>query len=206
MSWLRGVAVALVAAAAAAFVIGFWSFAQSVHAIARPDPFPETDGIVSLTGGSQERLTTGAALLAQGHGRRLLISGVNPKVTNKEMAKLLGVGPQLFDCCVDLGRAAEDTLGNAAETAAWAHRNGFRSLLVVTDDYHMPRTLLELQIAMPDVRLWPYPVATRITAPGVWHVDLGAATRLGGEYVKYLIIRVRQGLLSLDRNKPRPAA
>ena len=201
MSWLRGVAIALGVALALALVIGFWSFAQSVHELAPPDPFPETDGVVTLTGGSQERLTTGANLLAQGHGRRLLISGVNPKVTDKEMLKLLHIGPELFACCVDVGRAAEDTLGNASETAVWARRNGFRSLIVVTDDYHMPRTLLELKLAMPEITLTPYPVATRITAPGVWGANLGAASRLGGEYGKYLIIRVREVLLSLDGGK-----
>lgn len=209
MSWLRGVLIACVTAAALALGIGFWGFARSVHDVAPPDPFPETDAIVALTGGSLDRLTTGMDLLEAGHGRRLLISGVNPKVTDKEIAALLHGGPTLFACCVDIGRSAEDTLGNASETAAWAKRNGFHSLIIVTDDYHVPRSLLELKLAMPDVTLTPYPVPTRTTKPGVWGADVGAATRLGGEYVKYLIIRLREALLSLDhrRNKadPRPA-
>jgi uncharacterized SAM-binding protein YcdF (DUF218 family) len=201
MSWLRGVITACLTAIILALAIGFWSFAQAVHDVRPPDPFPETDAIVSLTGGSTERLTKGAQLLAEGHGRRLLISGVNPEVTDKEMAALLHVGPQLFSCCIDIGRAAEDTLGNASETAAWAKRNGFRSLIVVTDDYHMPRTLLELKLAMPDVALAPYPISTRTAAPNVWRANLGAASHLAGEYVKYLTIRVREALLSLDRRK-----
>jgi len=201
MSWLRGVFIACITALVLALAIGFWGFARSVHDVAPPDPFPEADAIVSLTGGSLDRLTTGMDLLASGHGRRLLISGVNPKVTDAELAKLLGGGKALFACCVDVGRSAEDTLGNASETAAWARRNGIHRLIVVTDDYHVPRALLELKLAMPDIALIAYPVSTRTTKPGVWGRDVGAAGRLAGEYVKYIVIRIREVLLSLD-NKP----
>jgi uncharacterized SAM-binding protein YcdF (DUF218 family) len=202
MSWLRGVFLASAVAAMLALAIGFWSFARRVHEVTPPDPFPESDAIVSLTGGSVERLTTGLDLLQAGHGRRLLISGVNPQVTDPEMMKLLGASPDMYKCCIDVGRSAEDTLGNASETAAWAKRNGFQSLIIVTDDYHMPRTLLELKLAMPDVTLTPYPIETRTATPQVWQTDAGTAGRLGGEYMKYLVIRVREGLLSLDKEKP----
>jgi uncharacterized SAM-binding protein YcdF (DUF218 family) len=201
MSWIRGVFLASVVALILGLAIGFWSFARRVHEVTPPDPFPEADAIVSLTGGSVERLTTGLDLLQAGHGRRLLISGVNPQVTDAEMMKLLGANQALYKCCVDVGRSAEDTLGNASETAAWADRNGFHSLIIVTDDYHMPRTLLELKLAMPGVTLTPYPIATRTATPQVWQSDVGTAGRLGGEYVKYLVIRVREGLLSLDKDK-----
>src|SRR5262249_43113915 len=124
MSWVRGILFGLIAAALAAFALGFWGFAPSVHGATPPPPFPAADGSVALTGGRLERLTTGMDLLASGHGRRLLISGVNPQVKDEELFKLLHASDQLFKCCVDIGRRAEDTLGNAAETAAWANRNG----------------------------------------------------------------------------------
>jgi uncharacterized SAM-binding protein YcdF (DUF218 family) len=204
MSWLRGIMLAMITAALLAFALGFWGFARSVQRAGPPDPFPEADAIVALTGGSTDRLTTAMDLLAAGHGRRLLISGVNPKVTDKEMAALLHGGDKLFKCCVDVGRRAEDTLGNAAETAAWTRRNGFETLIVVTDNYHMPRSLAELRIAMPQTRLVPYPVKARIARAPVWQNDLGAAARLAGEYTKYLVIRVREALLALDdHNKSR---
>jgi uncharacterized SAM-binding protein YcdF (DUF218 family) len=206
MSWLRGIVLALAAAALMAFALGFWGFARSVQQATPPDPFPEADAIVALTGGSTDRLTTAMALLGSGHGRRLLISGVNPKVTDKEMAALLHGGDKLFKCCVDVGRRAEDTLGNAAETAAWAKRNGFETLIVVTDNYHMPRSLAELRIAMPQTKLVPYPVKARISRAPVWQNDLGAAARLAGEYTKYLIIRVREALLALDSKSRAPTA
>jgi uncharacterized SAM-binding protein YcdF (DUF218 family) len=88
-------------------------------------------------------------------------------------------------------------LGNASETAAWAREHRFTRLILVTDDYHMPRSLAELELAIPEAEIYPYPVRTRWTDPALWRSDLTAATRLGGEYVKYLVIRGREAVLGL---------
>jgi uncharacterized SAM-binding protein YcdF (DUF218 family) len=190
--------VALIAAGA--FVIGFWNFAERVRA--EPEPPPQADAIVALTGGSLERLSTGVRLLEERKGERLLISGVNRVVTDEELLdNALNVDSALARCCIDLGRAAEDTLGNAAETAAWAREHRYRQIILVTDDYHMPRSLTELSLAMPEAEIYPYPVRTRWTDPALWRSDLGAVSRLGGEYVKYLVIRGREALIDMGRPK-----
>lgn len=182
--------------AAAAFAIGFWNFAERVRAEAEEPP--QAQAIVALTGGSLERLTTGVRLLEERKGERLLISGVNRIVTDQELlGEALKVNPDLASCCIDLGRTAEDTLGNAAETAAWARQHRYRSIILVTDDYHMPRSLTELELAMPEAEIHPYPVRTRWTDPALWRSDLTAAGRLGSEYVKYLVIRGREALIGL---------
>ena len=36
------------------------------------------------------------------------------------------------------------------ETRRWAHERGFKSLIVVTSNYHMPRAIVELSHAMPE--------------------------------------------------------
>ena len=186
--------------AAGAFVIGFWNFAERVRA--DPEPPPQAQAIVALTGGSLERLSTGVRLLEQRKGERLLISGVNRVVTDEELLDAaLNVDAELARCCIDLGRAAEDTLGNAAETAAWARERRYRTIILVTDDYHMPRSLTELSLAMPEAEIYPYPVRTRWTNPTLWRSDLGAASRLGAEYVKYLVIRGREALIDFGRPK-----
>jgi uncharacterized SAM-binding protein YcdF (DUF218 family) len=196
MSWLRGVLLAVLTAFVAALGLGYLSFARSVEAARPPAPLPEADAIVALTGGSAERLSTAMQLLEEGRGRRMLVSGVNPRVPDREVHALLKGPDELIACCVDLGRQAEDTLGNASETAAWAARNGFSRIIVVTDDYHMPRSLAELRVAMPATQLIPYPVPTAIHG---WRRDPGGAARLGGEYVKYLIIRAREALIAPPR-------
>lgn len=187
-----------------AFVIGFWNFAERVR-IPAEDP-TRADAIVALTGGSLERLSTGVRLLEQRKGDRLLISGVNRIVTDDELLDAaLNVDPQLAECCIDLGRGAEDTIGNAAETAAWAREHNYRRLILVTDDYHMPRSHAELSLALPEAEIVPYPVRTRWTDPTLWRSDLGAVSRIGAEYVKYLVIRGREAVLNLGKSEDEAA-
>ncbi len=142
------------------------------------------DGIVALTGGNA-RLDAAEELLEKGSGRRLLISGVHPGTTKADIRRLTQAGPK-FDCCADLGFAAADTRGNALETAAWAHRHHYRSLIVVTASYHMPRSLNEFSAAMPDVRLIPYPVEPTGIDLAQWWRDPNALRILQSEYAKYL--------------------
>jgi uncharacterized SAM-binding protein YcdF (DUF218 family) len=182
--------------AAIAFIAGFWNFAAAVRV--EPDEPAPADAIVALTGGSLARLSTGVRLLEEHKGRRLLISGVNRVVTDEELlSAALNVDPELAQCCIDLGRSAEDTLGNAAETAAWAREHNYTRLILVTDDYHMPRSHAELSLALPEVEIYRYPVRTRWTDPALWRSDLGAASRIGAEYVKFLVIRGREAVLNL---------
>lgn len=188
-----GALIALVA-----FLAGFWSFAENVR---QPAEEPQAaQAIVALTGGSLERLTTGVRLLEEHKGERLLISGVNRVVTDAELYDALHLDPALGECCIDIGRSAEDTLGNASETAAWAREHHYTNIILVTDDYHMPRSQAELSVALPEAEIHPYPVRTRWTDPALWRSDLTAAMRLGAEYVKYLVIRGREALIGLGGN------
>ncbi|MBL8545905.1 MAG: YdcF family protein [Hyphomonadaceae bacterium] len=182
-----------------AFVAGFWSFAENVRR--EPQEPAHAQAIVALTGGSLDRLTTGVRLLEEQKGQRLLISGVNRVVTDAELYDALNVDPAIGECCIDVGRSAEDTLGNASETAAWAREHRYTDIILVTDDYHMPRSQAELEVALPEANIHPYPVRTRWTDPALWRSDLGAASRLGAEYVKYLVIRGREALIGLGESQ-----
>jgi uncharacterized SAM-binding protein YcdF (DUF218 family) len=192
----------LILLGAAAFIWGFWNFAESVRKPATEPP--RADAVVALTGGTLERLTTGVRLLREHKGDRLLISGVNRLVSDDELYRLIHVDRATGQCCIDIGRGAEDTIGNASEAAEWAREHNYHSLILVTDDYHMPRSLEELRLAMPEAEIHPYPVQTRWTDPKLWRSDLGAATRLGAEYVKFLVIRGREALIDLGRGKDAP--
>ena len=146
------------------------------------------DGIAVLTGGA-ERVETGLRLLRDGRGRLLLVSGVHPQVTLGDLARLAALPPEAVSGRVTLGRAATTTRGNATEIAAWARAEHLASLRIVTAGYHMPRALLELRRALPEVALLPYPL---VPAP---LREAGAAGRLhtwsllGREYLKYLAVR-----------------
>ena len=168
------------------------------------DP-PVADGIVALTGGSGERIAAGLGLLEAGKAKRMLISGVSRHVTRGELQTITGASKPVYDCCVDLGFQANNTLGNALETADWARRNGYTTLILVTADYHMPRARLELKSALPEAQIIPYPIATsEISAADWWKTGLGAE-RMILEYTKYLAVLGRETLLGIGP-KPAPAA
>ncbi len=170
-------------AAAIAVLAGFAVFIESLPKPGGEAAVTAADGIVALTGEGR-RLMPAMDLLEKGLGQRLLITGVNP--ASKRAMKNLLHGGELFDCCVDLGFAALDTHGNAQEAASWAQRHHYSSLIIVTADYHMPRSLIEFGSEMPGVKLVPYPVPD--VANGF---NVQTARRLGGEYFKYLASSVR---------------
>jgi uncharacterized SAM-binding protein YcdF (DUF218 family) len=172
-----------------------------------PEP-PTADGVVVLTGASNVRLEAATRLLEEGKGKRLLISGVNREATRADVQTVTRAVKPIYDCCVDLGFAAANTVGNALETAEWAKSKDYKSLIVVTADYHMPRSMLELDAAMPGVKLYSYPVKTDLNARRWWKTSL-SARRMIVEYCKYLAILGREAFLGLgpkDKDKAAPAA
>ena len=150
------------------------------------------DGIVALTGGAS-RIADAIELLALGRGKRLLISGVNRSTSSHEISRLNPELERWVRCCVDFDRSL-NTLGNAIETRRWAESRGFRSLIVVTSNYHMPRALAEIAHQLPGVALVPFPVVTERQRAEPWWSG-GTTTRLMvSEYVKYIFARLRMGL------------
>ena len=189
--------LALVLLLALVWGAGLLAFAGRVSdSTPAPDP-PSSDGIVALTGASSLRIEAATELLEQGLAQRLLISGVNPDATREQVRQATSTAGRAFDCCVDLGFRAENTLGNAHETAAWTRYHHYRTLIVVTADYHMPRALLELRAAMPGVALRPYPVATQTLDVRRWWATPEAARRMALEYCKYLAVLTRSSLARL---------
>jgi uncharacterized SAM-binding protein YcdF (DUF218 family) len=176
--------------------LGLLAFAGIIQHERAPDPLPQADGVVALTGASNARITEAMTLLAQGKARQVLVSGVNPTVTREQLRQAMRAPKALYACCVQLGYQAEDTIGNAREIADWARRMDFRSLIVVTSDYHMPRSIMEIHAALPEVKLIPYPVATpSLDAPRWWR-SAGGARRMTLEYCKFLVVAVRESILS----------
>jgi uncharacterized SAM-binding protein YcdF (DUF218 family) len=148
------------------------------------------DGIVALTGGAS-RITDAVELLASGRGQRLLITGVDPITSPAELARLVPDHAQWFGCCIDLDYSAINTIGNAVETRRWALRRGFRSLLVVTSGYHMPRAMLEIGHRLPGVTLIPFPVVTEQRRAEPWWSNAGSAKIIVSEYLKYILAAAR---------------
>ncbi|CAN7221994.1 YdcF family protein [Phenylobacterium sp. LjRoot164] len=200
---MKGLAALLVVAVI--WAAGLLAFAERVER-STPAPQPQpADGVVALTGaGSNERIGAAMELLADGKARRMLVSGVSREASREDIRVVSRAVRRVYDCCVDLGFDAANTLGNARETQEWARAMRFDSLIVVTADYHMPRAMLELRGAMPDKRLTPFPVATSVMTAGRWWRTSGAARLMVTEYCKYLAILGREAVLGLGPRNDAP--
>jgi uncharacterized SAM-binding protein YcdF (DUF218 family) len=189
---------------------GLMAFAARVQQSTPQSDPPVADGIVVLTGAnSNERIGAAVDLLAEHRGRRVLVSGVNREVTREQLRAASNTVRRLYDCCVDLGFNAVDTVGNARETAEWARTMRYHSLIVVSSDYHIPRAMLELRAVMrpPAIALQPYPVPTAILKVRQWWRSPRAARLMVVEYSKYLAILGREAMLGLGpRATPAHAA
>lgn len=174
------------------FAAGFVMFVGALERAESHEGAP-ADGIVALTGGA-ERIGDAMELLARGRGGRLLITGVNEKTSKEEIARQRPDLRLFFSCCVDLDYRALNTIGNAEQTRNWAREHRFRSLIVVTSSYHMPRTLAEISHALPDVRIVAHPVLSERTDLDAWWRDPPLIKLLALEYVKYVMTRARIAL------------
>jgi uncharacterized SAM-binding protein YcdF (DUF218 family) len=168
---------------------GFLRFADSVTTL-KPPAEPRADAIIVLTGGYQ-RIDQAVELLQKGAGKRLLISGVHPSTTPAQIRKTTTGSADLFDCCVDIGYDAIDTIGNAEEASNWIHAKGYRSVLVVTNNYHMPRSLAELAYVDDDTQFIPYPAVYSDLKTRAWFMDPNALRVMLAEYGKVLFAGAR---------------
>jgi len=178
---------------AGALVLGFaLGFIWFLAKVPSPDAALDrnAEGIVALTGGAA-RISDAIELLAAGRGHRLLITGVNPATHTGELARLAPQYQRLFGCCIDLDHSAVNTIGNAIETRRWTHARGFRSLLVVTSAYHMPRAIAELSHELPDVTLIEFPVLTEKQRAEPWWSNEATVRLVISEYLKFVYAVVR---------------
>jgi uncharacterized SAM-binding protein YcdF (DUF218 family) len=157
------------------WLLGFAAFMLS---LGHPLENRKTDAIVVLTGGPG-RIDRGLAVLRAGEAKRMLVSGVDPDVRPGEFAAEYKIERRLLRCCIDLGWQAVDTRSNAEETAEWVKHHKYKTVRLVTSDWHMPRARLELAHALNGVELVGDPVRSQ---PGF--------AMLFREYHKYLVRRL----------------
>ena len=168
------------------FLGGFAAFATHVSGLSTPKDPPDADAIIVLTGG-QARLDAALGLLKSGKGKRLLISGVHPAAGSDDLRAATGGDRKLFSCCVDIDHAALDTIGNAEESAKWVRIHDYGKVILVTNNYHMPRSLLEMGRLLDKAELNPYPVVNSKLGDGGWMLRPTVLRVLFTEYNKYLL-------------------
>jgi uncharacterized SAM-binding protein YcdF (DUF218 family) len=162
-------------------VVLVWMFGFVLFVVTLPRPANDglTDAIVVPTG-APGRIPRGIALLQAGKAKRMLITGVDRAVKPHELAITQKVPLALFSRSIDLGHEAVDTRSNGEETAKWLAARNYRSVRLVTTDWHMRRARFELEHAIDD-KIIILPDAV---------VSEGGLTVLLKEYNKYLFRRV----------------
>lgn len=166
-----------------------------------PDPQIQADGIAVLTG-ARERIGLAARLLEEGRGKRLLISGVNER-TN--LADVLRIDPALerfSACCIDIGRKATNTIGNAQEINQWARQYTYQRIILVTSDYHMPRAALEAEHANPGLTFIRWPVPSSHDGKWLKPSDVMTWRLIFSEWAKLhvVVLRIAFGLPVTDND------
>jgi uncharacterized SAM-binding protein YcdF (DUF218 family) len=189
---LRAFLVAI--AALLPLAVGFVRFVD--HLPAPTADRSRTDAIVVLTGGG-ERISSALSLLETGKADKLFVSGVHPGVGVGELLKIDRPSPNssASDAAlaphIDLGDTAGDTFGNSVESVAWMRANHFKTMRLVTADYHMPRALIEFRMEAPDLIIVPNPVRPARAQATPWWRDRPLFGLLVGEYGKYLFAKWR---------------
>jgi uncharacterized SAM-binding protein YcdF (DUF218 family) len=168
----------LLAFLAVLYGLGFALFAVTLGTPADADT-AKVDAIIAITGG-KGRIEHGVELLANGKAKRLLIAGADPSVRKADLVHRLGAPRQLFDCCIDLGSESVDTRSNAEEAKRWLKRRHYKSVRLVTSDWHMRRARYEFNRELDD-KVEIVPDAVR-TEPNFM--------TLFAEYNKYLLRRL----------------
>ncbi|MGL5784300.1 MAG: YdcF family protein [Alphaproteobacteria bacterium] len=101
--------------------------------------------------GDRGRIEQGFFLAQKKLANQILISGVGTERDQFYSKQFKYPG-------LTLGYEAKNTVGNAEEVREWVEKRKIHSLYLVTSDYHMARSLFELQNQMPQVSMIPYPV------------------------------------------------
>ncbi len=155
------------------------------------------DLIAVLTGG-QGRLREAVQLLLNKRGKELFISGTgSPNITAQDILAANGLRhyPAWVLEHIRLDPASQTTRDNVRQVRALISERAVRSVLLVTSNYHMPRTLRlfrqELASAPAlEVDLRPYPVESPNFAPAHWFKSFAGWQILLSEYFKTLPLRL----------------
>jgi uncharacterized SAM-binding protein YcdF (DUF218 family) len=155
---------------------------------------------VVLTGG-KGRLEEGFEQLIAHPSSRLFISGVGENVKTEELIEQMPSALRqrlrtIPKQHISLGHRARNTIGNAEETREWLKSNSSTHIMLVTSNYHMPRSLSEFHALMPHIDIAPVPVFSDDVVLTQWWADNDSREVIFSEYHKYIASKLRHWFVS----------
>lgn len=166
---------------------GFIWFGQKINEYV-DDKEEHTDAIAVLTGG-RNRITEAVRLFNNKEADHLFISGVEKNTSLRDILKksnLVVYNPG----GVELGHKATNTVENALEIKEWIEKNDIRSLRLITSNYHIPRSLAEIESYDLPLKIIVHPVYSENVSQ-YWWQSWGTFKLIFGEYNKYLASSVK---------------
>ena len=148
---------------------------------------------IVLTGGDN-RVKKSLKIFFQikNNNKNLFISGVGKGFNNKTLRKLTQKNPnynKIIDCCIQIEGISRNTFSNAVESLKWVKSKKINSFVLLTNNYHMPRAMLEFKSIFKDIEVIPY---VFIDENKIWW-----KTKINyiSEYFKYKLTYLRINLL-----------
>lgn len=135
------------------FLTGAWLFIREARLILeQPITSWERDDVadcaIVLTGGPN-RIREGVDLLAQKAVQKLIISGVHPHASFRDIFPLWPFYGDLREQDIILERRSETTFGNAQQTLPLVEALRCRDIILITSRVHMRRALKTFQAEYP---------------------------------------------------------
>jgi hypothetical protein len=156
-----------------------------------------TSQIVILTGGTN-RIKEGFEIINKFDEKskkniKILVSGTGKGFTKLSLQKKLNSNLylKLIECCVELDGVSKDTYSNANETSKWVNKNNIKEILLITSNYHMPRSILEFNNIMPNLKILPYPIKPEQHQINEWLKSFETFSLVFIEYCKYIVANIR---------------
>lgn len=169
------------------WTIGFIMFAEMINEF-DIDKMEKTDAVVVLTGG-KNRINEAAKLLNQKNADKMFISGVSQETSLEELVEKYDMETYYADN-VEIGQEAKNTLENAKEVKEWVEKNNISSIRLVTSNYHMPRSMEEIEAATDGVSIIPHPVYSENVAKK-WWTSWKSFKFVASEYNKFIFVWIK---------------
>ena len=142
----------------------------------------QTDGIAVLTGG-KGRINLGLELFNKNKNLKLIISGVDKKVSDKTLIP----NDLKNKSNITIDKESESTYQNAKVIKKWASQHNLQNITIITSYYHMPRSMILMQSLTHDVNFFPYPVEKKISINVSFRESFLYYFFITEEYIKYLV-------------------
>lgn len=157
--------------AAIALVLLLAAGAAIPHLLARgeaPSSGEAADAILVLVGG-ENRIPEGFRAWKEGKGKELFILGAGREAT---LSSILPAGTEVSPAellRIHIEGWSENTLENAFSAKSAVVSRGYREVILVTSDYHVPRAYLALRkVLPPGVSISVIPVVSNWRRKGAW--------------------------------------